>query len=114
MPSLLIRIEPHLLTNPDLDLRYAFPDRLNKLSDGLIRDSGFDYEDGTPAMLIFLAADNLEAGVSLVIHVLETEAIYGNRLTDAATVGTSIGDETDAAADFVVVYPVAAAGTRMG
>lgn len=114
MPSLLVRLDARLLSNPDLDLRYALTDRLSELSNGLLRDNGFDYEEGTDAMLIFMEVNDLAAVVATVINALENEEILGNRLATAARAGTSSKDETDVLSDFVVIYPMNEAGSQMG
>jgi hypothetical protein len=102
------------MENPDTDLRYVVPNRLAEVSSGILTDSGFDYEEGTDAMLIYLSTENLDAALPFVIELLENEMIYENRLADSATVGTSPLDEAERPADFAVVYPNAEAGARMG
>ncbi|KLN52637.1 hypothetical protein VPARA_62610 [Variovorax paradoxus] len=114
MPSVLIRLDARLLVNPDTDLRYVIPDRLADISEGVLSNDAFDYEEGTDAMLIYLSTHNVDAALPFVINVLENEAIYDNRLADSAKVGISLLDETERPADFVVVYPSAEAGARMG
>jgi hypothetical protein len=114
MPSVLIRLDPGRMENTDTDLRYVVPDRLTEISSGILTDSGYDYEEGTDAMLIYLSTDNLDAALPFVIELLENEMIYENRLADSARVGASLLDETERPADFAVVYPSAEAGTRMG
>lgn len=114
MPSVLIRLDPRRMENPDTDLRYVVPNRLAEVSSGILTDSGFDYEEGTDAMLIYLSTENLDAALPFVIELLENEMIYENRLADSATVGTSPLDEAERPADFAVVYPNAEAGARMG
>jgi hypothetical protein len=114
MPSVLIRLDPRRMENPDTDLRYVIPNRLAELSNGILTDSGFDYEEGTDAMLIYLSTENLNAALPFVIELLEKEMIHDNRLADSATVGTSPLDEVERPADFAVVYPNAEAGSRMG
>jgi len=114
MPSVLIRLDPRRMENPDTDLRYVVPNRLAEVSSGILTDSGFDYEEGTDAMLIYLSTENLDAALPFVIELLENEMIYENRLADSATVGTSPLDEAERPADFAVAYPNAEAGARMG
>jgi hypothetical protein len=114
MPLVLIRLDPGRMENPDTDLRYVVPNRLAEVSSGILTDSGFDYEEGTDAMLIYLSTENLDAALPFVIELLENEMIYENRLADSATVGTSPLDEAERPADFAVVYPNAEAGARMG
>lgn len=101
------------MENPDADLRYTVPDRLAEVSSGILTDSGYDYEEGTDAMLIYLSTDNLDEALPFVIGLLENEVIHENRLADSAKVGTSPLDETERPADFTLVYPSSEAGARM-
>lgn len=113
MPSVLIRLDPRRMENPDTDLRYVVPDRLAEVSSGILTDSGYDYEEGTDAMLIYLSTDNLDAALPFVIELLENKIVHQNRLALSAKVGTSPLDQTERPADFTVVYPGAEVGTRM-
>ena len=70
MQSLVIRIDPKLLTNADLDLRYEIPDRLSRLSEKTIKDAGYDFEPGTDAMHIYLSVEDANAAIPLVIRLL--------------------------------------------
>ena len=56
MPSIVIRIRPGDLTEPDLDIRYKIPDLLKERSKGLLVDYGYDFEIKTDAIQIFLFA----------------------------------------------------------
>ena len=40
MQTIVIVLNPGKLENPDLDLRYQIPDRIEELSGGLIKDNG--------------------------------------------------------------------------
>lgn len=114
MPSVLIRLDPRRMANPDTDLRYVVPDRLAELSSGILTDSGYDYEEGTDAMLIYLSTNNLDAALPFVIELLENKIVHENRLAASAKVGTSPLDQTECPADFTIVYPGAEAGAPMG
>lgn len=103
MGTILIRLDPAQLPNPDADLRYLVPDALAKASDGLLRDDAYDYEEGTNVMRIFLATEHVEAGVAIVIRFLEDERVLGNHLAPAAEV--AIGSTADG--PFLPVYPPA-------
>lgn len=45
MGSIVIKIRPTALENPDLDLRYLIPAKTSKLTNGRIIDDGYDYLD---------------------------------------------------------------------
>ena len=46
METIVIKLNPELLENPDLDLCYSVPDRIEELSDKKIMDNGYDYLQG--------------------------------------------------------------------
>lgn len=109
MPSIVIRLDPAKLTEPDLDLRYDIPSELAERSAGLLKDDGYDYEDAPPnAMLIYLQTSNLDAALPFVISYIETERPFGNDLRTAATVGVSSAEPSDATS-FDVVLPAGSA-----
>ena len=114
MPTVLIRLDPSRMANPDADLRYVVPDRLVEASQGVLADGAYDYETGSDAMLIFLSADNVDAALPFVIDLLENHVVYDNRLADSAKVGTSDADDSESPSDFITVYPISDAGERMG
>lgn len=42
MGEIAIRLDPGKLANPDADLRYLIPDRIEELSKGKLRNEGYD------------------------------------------------------------------------
>lgn len=109
MASIVIRLDPAKLENPDADLRYEIPDRLARRSGGLIRDDGYDYESNEDVMQIYLKTADLALALPQVVAFLETERLHGNQLALAAQVGISESDAS-AAAEFRVVFPPGASG----
>jgi hypothetical protein len=109
MPSIVIRLDPEKLQNPNLDLRYDIPDLLAERSAGLIKEDGYDYEPHGDAMQIYLSTSDLNSAVPRVVAFLETEHLYGNHLAHGAQVGISEADGSDAR-EFRVVYPPGASG----
>ena len=106
MPTIILQLEPRRLANPDLDIRYALPDRLIARSHGRLANGGYDYVgDGLGhRMLIFLQAADPDAALPDVLATLATERILGNDLSD-----TPVAIEAD---DNVrVVHPVDFTGT---
>ncbi|HEY0591021.1 MAG TPA: hypothetical protein VGE86_03555 [Thermoanaerobaculia bacterium] len=109
MPSIVIRLDPELLDDPNLDLRYRIPDMIAARSSGLVAGDGYDYEEETDAMQIYLQAADLDAALPLVIAFLRTEHLFGNDLASAATVGISDADAVDTT-EFRAVFPESASG----
>ena len=98
--TIVLRLDPGQLSNPNADLRYVIPDRLAQKSNNAISDDGYDYGVGaSPLMFIFLQAENLDKAVPLVIDRLATERLFGNELTQGTVVAVQSKDY------FCVVYP---------
>lgn len=54
MQTIIVLLNPGMLENADLDLRYRIPDRIEEASNSLIQSNGYDYidtEDGEPGAL---------------------------------------------------------------
>lgn len=43
MQTIIIKLDSRKMINPDLDIRYTLPDRLEKITSGRISDNGYDY-----------------------------------------------------------------------
>jgi hypothetical protein len=97
--SIVIKLYPEKLANPDLDLRYLLPDLIVEKSGKLLRDDGYDYGAKTEAMLVYLTTDDVEKALPFVLEVIENETVKGNRLKDAAIVAA--GDDDN----YRIVYP---------
>lgn len=55
MQTIVVLLNPGKLENPDMDLRYCIPDRIEEVSKGAIQDNGYDFvdtEDGQPGPLM--------------------------------------------------------------
>ena len=99
VPSIVIRLDPRVLVNPDLDLRYLLPDRLVERSSGAAVDDGYDLlPDG--CMLLFLRTEALGYVLPIVLDVIEREDLLGTSLASAVVAVVGAGG-----ADATVVYP---------
>jgi hypothetical protein len=99
MSRIVIRLDPQLLANPDLDIRYQLPDLLAKRSGGIITDDGHDYAGLQPLLILFLKASNLELALACVLDVIENVPLLDNNLRQSAVV--AIGNHEV----YEVVYP---------
>jgi|SRR5687767_246833 hypothetical protein len=81
MATIIIRLDPTKLENPDLDLRYVLPSTLEKASGGLVRDDAYDYDDDD-VMLVFLETEQPTEALELVHRFLRDEMVLGNHLAD--------------------------------
>jgi hypothetical protein len=100
MHTIVLRLDPARLDNPDLDLRYALPDLLAARSGGVIADDGYDYAGGPPPFLVlYLKAAELDPAVACVRDVVENVRVLNNDLRQGVAVAVRRGDGHD------VVYP---------
>ena len=47
METIIIVLDSKKMTNPDLDIRYTLPDRIEEYTNHQIRDNGYDYLSDT-------------------------------------------------------------------
>ena len=90
MQTIIVLLNPGMLENADLDLRYRIPDRIEEVSNSLIQSNGYDYidtEDGEPGPLmgIWLETENAHKNWHIVRDLFQrekfiTEMIYLCRL----------------------------------
>ena len=66
MHTVVIRLDPNFLTNPDADLRYVLPDLLVERSSGNFIDDGYDYLGHEPYLVLFLKTIDLQAALNCV------------------------------------------------
>jgi hypothetical protein len=104
MASIVVRLDPRRLVNPDTDIRYLLPDLLAERSAGVIGDDGFDYVGETPLLVLFLKASDLERGLACVLDVVENVRVLDNDLRPAVVVAV----EREGGRE--VVYPPQFAG----
>jgi hypothetical protein len=104
MHTIVLRLDPGRLENPDLDIRYDLPDLLAERSGGGIANDGYDYAGDRPFLVLFLKAADLDSALACVRDVIENVRVLGNDLRAAAVVAVrgAGGDE--------VVYPAGFAG----
>lgn len=88
MQTIIITLDSRKMDNPDLDIRYILPDRIDEYTDGQIADNGFDYITGD-IMGIWLETENASENVDKVISLIESEEILDNDLSRAAEVFVS-------------------------
>jgi hypothetical protein len=86
MPTIILKLIPSRLTNPDLDLRYLLPDLLAERSGGLIVDDGYEYEDGSDALLIYLRTEDLKRALAAIADLVEGTRVLGNELREGLEV----------------------------
>lgn len=83
MPTIIIKLYPDKLENPDLDLRYLIPDRIEEYTHGAVTDNGYDYLDKN-ALGIWLAAETAGESYQSVIELIKNEHFLNNDLSKSA------------------------------
>lgn len=104
MQTIIIVLDPEKMNNPDLDIRYVLPDRIEEYSNGLIRDNGYDYLENDE-LAIWLETDDAKNNVEKVIQLITAELILENDLSKVADIFIS-EDEAAELEGCCKVYPI--------
>jgi hypothetical protein len=99
MPTIVVRLNPELLDNPDADIRYRLPDLLSERSGGTISDDGYDYVGDEPFLVLFLKTSKPKPVLACVIDVVENVRVLDNDLRQATVIAVKRKGGYD------VVYP---------
>lgn len=98
MQTIVIVLNPGKLTNPDADLRYRIPERIEEISNGNIQENGYDYidcEGGGPLMGIWLKTELIHENYPAIIKLFQAEKFLDNDLSLSAEVYISENDTED-------------------
>jgi len=104
MQTIIIVLDSKKMSNPDLDIRYVLPERIETYTDNLIKDNGYDYLSNTELGL-WLETDDSVANVEKIIKLIKKETILDNDLSKVANIYVS----QDESAEFECcrkVYPI--------
>ena len=85
METIIIKLDSKKMKNPDLDMRYDLPKRIEEYTDNQITDNGYDYISNTELGL-WLETDNAEKNAELIIQLLSAETFLDNDLSDIAEI----------------------------
>lgn len=87
MPAIVISMDSRKMENPDLDIRYLLPDRIEEWSGGAVSDDGYDYMDEEGHILgVWLETENAESWWPKIVELLKTEKFCENDLSRSALV----------------------------
>jgi hypothetical protein len=102
VPTIVVRLNPQLLDNPDADIRYRLPELLAERSGGIISDDGYDYVGDEPLLVLFLKASKLKLALACVLDVIQNVRVLKNDLRSAAVVAVrhKSGDKVAYPPDF--------------
>ncbi len=108
MQTIVILLDPGKLINPDLDLRYLIPDRIEELTDGSIQDNGYDYidrEGSGPLFGIWLETGDAAQSWPAIAKLFHEEKFSDNDLSLSAEIYISEKEAADVE-DCTLVYPL--------
>lgn len=87
MQSIVIRMDSRKMDNPDLDIRYTLPDRIEEWSQGAVQDNGYDYVDEEGHILaVWLKTEDAEGWWPKILELLKTEKFEDNDLSQSAQI----------------------------
>ena len=85
MQTIIIVLDAGKMSNPDLDVCYTLPERIEEYTDHQAKDNGYDYISGTQLGLWLeteSAADNAEK----IIELIHSERFLENDLSQVAEI----------------------------
>lgn len=87
MAAIVISMDSRKMANPDLDIRYLLPDRIEEWSKGEVTDDGYDYVDEEGHILaVWLETEDAEGWWPKVVELLKREQFCENDLSRSALV----------------------------
>lgn len=87
MSAIVISMDSRKMENPDLDIRYTLPDRIEEWSGGAVSDDGYDYVDEEGHILaVWLETEDAEGWWPKIVELLKTEQFCENDLSKSALV----------------------------
>lgn len=109
MQTIIIVLNPAKLENPDLDLCYCVPDRIEEVSNGVIQDNGYDYIDTedrrlAPLMGIWLKTEAARENWPIITKLFREEKFKSNDLSLSAEIFISEND-TENIENCTLVFP---------
>ena len=85
--SIIISMDSRKMENPDLDIRYTLPDRIEEWSQGAVQDNGHDYVDEEGHILaVWLKTEDAEGWWPKILELLKTEKFEDNDLSQSVQV----------------------------
>lgn len=85
METILVVLDSKKLDNPDLDIRYELPDKVEEYTNKEICDNGYDYLTNTE-LGIWLATESAEENYKKVLDYMGENMICGNNLAQTAKI----------------------------
>ena len=85
MQTIVVVLDSAKLENPDLDIRYSLPDRVEEFTGKAVQDNGYDYLDTAGQKIgIWLKAESAEEWWPKLVELLKAEQFCENDLSKSA------------------------------
>ena len=104
MQTIVIVLDSTKMANPDLDIRYILPERIEEYTNNSIKDNGYDYLSDTELGL-WLETDDSANNVKKIIQLIKTETFLENDLSNVADIFVS-EEEVSEIEHCRKVYPI--------
>ena len=88
MQTIVIVLDSTKMANPDLDIRYILPERIEEYTNNSIKDNGYDYLSDTELGL-WLETDDSANNVEKIIQLIKIETFLENDLSNVADIFVS-------------------------
>ncbi|MDE5563901.1 MAG: hypothetical protein K2I93_02000 [Oscillospiraceae bacterium] len=85
MQTIIIVLDSKKMKNPDLDIRYTLPDRIDEYTNHQITDNGYDYVSDSELGL-WLETDDANKNVGKVIELIKMGTFLDNDLSEIADI----------------------------
>ena len=87
MQTIVISMDTRKMENPELDIRYTLPDRIEEWSESAVQDNGYDYVDEDGHILaVWLETEDAEGWWPKIVELLKSERFVDNDLSQSALV----------------------------
>lgn len=108
MQTIIVLLYPGKLENPDMDLCYCIPDRIEEVTNGAVSDNGYDFLDAKegqpgPLMGIWLKTESASENWTVISKLLQEEKFKGNDLSSAEIYISD--NDADDIENCTLVYP---------
>ncbi len=108
MQTIIILLDPSKLENPDLDLRYNIPDRIEEVSGGSIEDNGYNYIEAgkrDDILGIWLRTESADESYPVIVKLFQEEKFLGNDLSLSAEIYISEKETEENLENCTKVFP---------
>ena len=85
MQTIIIVLNARKMSNPDLDIRYILPERIEEYTNNQVKDNGYDFISESELGL-WLETDNAVNNADKIIQLINEEKFLENDLSKVAEI----------------------------